>query len=249
MAKSTLYGIGVNAQDVENIAMALGCKSGSLPILYLGLTVGSKLKKLNDWKPVIDKFNTRLTGWKARSMSFGGRLILIKSVLSSLPLYFFSLYRAPTGIINLLESMRRKFFWGGAGDSSKMAWVKWDDILVPYESGGLNVGSLKAKNLALTSKWWWHFRVESGALTLFGRSEADRVHSLLASVSLNNGSPDTWKWALNDKGHSKTSIMASEMDEKLLQNGYQPSETVRNKLAPKKIEIFAWRAIRRRLPT
>ncbi|XP_071717965.1 uncharacterized protein [Rutidosis leptorrhynchoides] len=38
-----------------------------------------------------------------------------------------------------------------------MAWVKWKQILLPYEFGGLNVCSLKIKNLALLTKWWWRF--------------------------------------------------------------------------------------------
>ncbi|XP_071700130.1 uncharacterized protein [Rutidosis leptorrhynchoides] len=38
-----------------------------------------------------------------------------------------------------------------------MAWVKWDQILLPYEFGGLNVNSLKLKNLSLLTKWWWRF--------------------------------------------------------------------------------------------
>ncbi|XP_071728546.1 uncharacterized protein [Rutidosis leptorrhynchoides] len=92
--------------------------------------------------------------------------------------------------------------------------------------------------------WQWN-------RTLFGRSESDhaQLESLLANASLSNNTSDTWKWVLNDKGYYKTSIMSSKLDEKLLQNASQPSETVRNKLAPEKIEIFAWRALRRRLPT
>ncbi|XP_071691584.1 uncharacterized protein [Rutidosis leptorrhynchoides] len=43
-----------------------------------------------------------------------------------------------------------------------MAWVKWDSVLASFEHGGLNVGSLKAFNLALLLKWkwWYHFNVD-----------------------------------------------------------------------------------------
>ncbi|GKC64656.1 hypothetical protein Tco_1097254, partial [Tanacetum coccineum] len=44
---------------------------------------------------------------------------------------------------------------GGSGDQKKMAWIKWDNILASYEKGGLNIGSLKAFNLALFKKWRW----------------------------------------------------------------------------------------------
>ncbi|XP_071700369.1 uncharacterized mitochondrial protein AtMg00310-like [Rutidosis leptorrhynchoides] len=57
-----------------------------------------------------------------------------------------------------------------------MCWVKWEDILLPYGSGGLNLGSLKCKNLALIAKWWWRFHTEPTALwvkvikSIFGSS-------------------------------------------------------------------------------
>ena len=86
-------------------------------------------------------------------MSFGGRLTLVKSILSSLPLYYCSLFRVPSCVINQLERVRRDFFWGGIGERKKMAWVKWDDILSSYGLGGLDIGSLKAKNWALVGKW------------------------------------------------------------------------------------------------
>ena len=45
-----------------------------------------------------------------------------------------------------------------------MAWVKWDNVLSSYGLGGLNIGSLRAKNWALMGKWWWRFWVECDAL-------------------------------------------------------------------------------------
>ncbi|XP_071699746.1 uncharacterized protein [Rutidosis leptorrhynchoides] len=36
-----------------------------------------------------------------------------------------------------------------------MIWIKWDDTLLPYKEGGLNIGSLRAKNLAILGKWIW----------------------------------------------------------------------------------------------
>ncbi|XP_071739247.1 uncharacterized mitochondrial protein AtMg01250-like [Rutidosis leptorrhynchoides] len=70
MQKSCIYGIGVNQGDVVSLASYLGCQAGKLPFIYLGLPIGSKMNKLNDWFPVIDKFNKRLSNWKMRSLSF-----------------------------------------------------------------------------------------------------------------------------------------------------------------------------------
>ncbi|GJW84440.1 RNA-directed DNA polymerase, eukaryota, reverse transcriptase zinc-binding domain protein [Tanacetum coccineum] len=57
--------------------------------------------------------------------------------------------RAPESVLQDLERIRAKFFWGGNKDENKMAWVKWPIILNSFDKGGLNIGSLKAFNLAL----------------------------------------------------------------------------------------------------
>lgn len=67
------------------------------------------MNMVNSWKPIIDKFKRKLSGWKERTLSFGGRLTLIKSVLGSLPTYYLSCFKAPIKIINELERLRRRF--------------------------------------------------------------------------------------------------------------------------------------------
>ncbi|XP_071689538.1 uncharacterized protein [Rutidosis leptorrhynchoides] len=162
--KSVLYGVGVASIDIEGLASRVGCKVGDLPFIYLGLSVDKNMSKEQSWKPVIEKFYLKLSNWKARSISYGGRLTLIKSVLSSLPLYYFSLFRAPLSVLKSLEYIRRNFFWGGTGENSKLSWVKWDECLLPYDFGGLNIGSLRGKNLALLGKWFWRAKTEPNAL-------------------------------------------------------------------------------------
>lgn len=54
-------------------------------------------------KGVIDKMSARLSDWKSKSISIGGKITLIKAVLGSLPTYYLSLYRAPINAIDSLE--------------------------------------------------------------------------------------------------------------------------------------------------
>nr|GEU96836.1 RNA-directed DNA polymerase, eukaryota, reverse transcriptase zinc-binding domain protein [Tanacetum cinerariifolium] len=76
---------------------------------------------------------------------------------SSFPITYLGLPIAPETVINTLEKYRARFFWGGASEKRKMAWVRWDQALASHEKGGLNIGSLKAFNLALLQKWNWRF--------------------------------------------------------------------------------------------
>ncbi|GJU75839.1 hypothetical protein Tco_1272909 [Tanacetum coccineum] len=122
------------------------------------------MRRTSAWNMVIEKFKSRLSEWKAKTMSYGGRLTLVKSVLGSLPLYYFSMLRVPSCVISALERIQKKLFWGGIGDGKKLAWVKWENVIASYGFGGLNIGSLSVKNKALLSKWWWRFNVDKDAM-------------------------------------------------------------------------------------
>lgn len=110
IGKSKLYGVGVGSEEAQSWASSLGCSDGELPFTYLGLPVGREMNKIESWKEVIKKMENKLATWKAKMISIGGRLTLVRSVLGSLPLYFFSFFRVPRGVIRELESVRSRFF-------------------------------------------------------------------------------------------------------------------------------------------
>ncbi|KAJ0520505.1 putative RNA-directed DNA polymerase [Helianthus annuus] len=111
-SKSKVFGVGVGNEEILHMSSILGCERGSLPFIYLGLPVGSNMGLVKNWKPVIERFENKLSMWKARTLSFGGRTTLVKAVLGNLPTYYFSLFSAPSHIIKYLEKVRRKFLWG-----------------------------------------------------------------------------------------------------------------------------------------
>ncbi|GJU20270.1 RNA-directed DNA polymerase, eukaryota, reverse transcriptase zinc-binding domain protein [Tanacetum coccineum] len=45
------------------------------------------------------------------------------------------------------------FYKGGSNEARKFEWIKWNNVLSPFENGGLNLGSLMAFNLSLLQKW------------------------------------------------------------------------------------------------
>ncbi|GJX30962.1 RNA-directed DNA polymerase, eukaryota, reverse transcriptase zinc-binding domain protein [Tanacetum coccineum] len=83
LSKSKLYGVGVSIEEVKAVASSLCCINDSLPFIYLGLPVGKKMHLSDGWGEVINRLRNRLSAWKARSLSIGGRLILIKYVLGN----------------------------------------------------------------------------------------------------------------------------------------------------------------------
>ena len=106
---------------------------------------------------VVDRFRKRLSNWKVKLLSFGGRFTLTKSILGSLGIYFFSLFRLPATVCHALESCRAKFFWGMEEGQGRIHWVKWHVVFNTRDKSGLDIGSLDAFNHALLYKWKWQF--------------------------------------------------------------------------------------------
>jgi hypothetical protein len=81
-------------------------------------------------------------------LSKGGRITLIKSTLSNLPMYFMSFFPLPTGIAFCIEKLQRDFLWGGLGEEFKYHLVSWSKVCSPITEGGLEVRNLLWFNLA-----------------------------------------------------------------------------------------------------
>ncbi|GJW09594.1 putative RNA-directed DNA polymerase, eukaryota, reverse transcriptase zinc-binding domain protein [Tanacetum coccineum] len=135
--KSNVYGVGVSDNEVYSMATDIGCSLGSFPFTYLGLPVGANMNLTVSWKVLLDRFDARLSKWKANLLSNGGCLTLIKYVLKSLEIYYFSIFKVPDSVLKILEKKRASFFWGGSKDVRKLAWVKWPIILASHVKGGL----------------------------------------------------------------------------------------------------------------
>jgi hypothetical protein len=108
--KSGLYCFG-EAREVETQYTKLfGCKSRAFPMTYLGIPIHFRKPMNGDCKKVEERFEKRLSSWKGKHLSIGGRLTLINSVLSSLPLYMMSFFAIPKGVPKKLDYFRSRFF-------------------------------------------------------------------------------------------------------------------------------------------
>lgn len=68
-------------------------------------------RKLNnkDWKMIEERFEKKLSGWKEKLLSFGGSLVLIYFVVSSLPMFMLSFFEIPRGVLKKTEYFRSRF--------------------------------------------------------------------------------------------------------------------------------------------
>ncbi|GKA00831.1 hypothetical protein Tco_0673496 [Tanacetum coccineum] len=134
--KSKLMGIAIENDKIARAANKIGCLTLKSPFSYLGIKVGGLMSRVNSWDKVVDSLYARLSKWKMKTLSIGGRLTLLKSVLGSMPIYYMSLFKVPSQVLKKMEAIRSHFFNGAEAHENKMCWVKWNRVLASKEKGG-----------------------------------------------------------------------------------------------------------------
>jgi hypothetical protein len=107
---------------------------------------------------VFDKFKSKLSTYKADNLSHAARLELIKSVFSSIPVYYMSNILFTKKFIAKLTAIIRNFWWTGIREetnSKGLCLRAWKDICTPKNEGGLGIRNLQAMNqgLILMAAW------------------------------------------------------------------------------------------------
>lgn len=86
-------------------------------ILGLPLYVGHMRNNMFD--PFLARVQKKVVGWKSKLLSFGGKIVLIKHVLNSMPIHMLSVLNIPKGVISGLKKIFLNFLWGNSVDNKK----------------------------------------------------------------------------------------------------------------------------------
>lgn len=109
--KSCIYRWNATNQVIHNIANIFGapCNHEWTDFSYLGMPVSLGPLKAKTWDIIIDKVKRKVQQWGSVWLNPTGRLILLKSSISSLPLYRFSIYQAPASFNYKMEVILYQF--------------------------------------------------------------------------------------------------------------------------------------------
>lgn len=119
VAKFKIYILNTLQDLKKKIVKTLGFQEAELHCTYLGIPFFKESNKAHYWDKVINRFKERILLWKARWLSLLGRILLIKSILASIPNYFLFFLKAPMLVISEIAKIIRSFLQKGNIDEHK----------------------------------------------------------------------------------------------------------------------------------
>eukprot|EP00253_Pinus_taeda_P013290 PITA_13290 len=189
------------AQRISMI-MEIPAQSNWSHFTYLGLPLAKEAIKTEVWVKLIEKLRGKLQSWGVYWLNLAGRTILIKAILSALPIYQFATIIAPASIHKHTELIIRIFLWkGGKQDTKKFSLVKWEKVTLPLEKGGLGIRIPRLANMAMGFKITWRIFNEKGSwwTEVLKRKYLNRINNNILSETITDRQCTLWMAEANLK--------------------------------------------------
>lgn len=126
---------------------------------YLVLPLKPTYKK-SDFLFILDKLNSKLSGWKRNTLSMAGRIQLINANLSSISSHAMQSFHFPKSIHKKIDSLNINFLWGHNDDTKKLHHTNWNTITKPKNLGGLGIMKSIHTNVAFMDKIKWNINTK-----------------------------------------------------------------------------------------
>lgn len=144
--------INVSSEKMKILAGTLGCQVGSLPFTYLGLPLGASKPKIEEFAPLLDRVERKLSACST-FLSYSGMLEYINTVLTPTVNYAMSTLKLHKEVIEGVDRIRKQCLWRGNSDRKKGGnLVAWPLVQRPKQKGGLGIKNLYLENDALLMK-------------------------------------------------------------------------------------------------
>ena len=146
--------MNVHPDVAAQMSSVLGCPISAFPQPYLGLPLTTTKIRQSDLQPLLARFDKYFAGWRGSLLNQSGREVLVRSVLSSFPIYAMCSILLPKGVIETLDAKRRAFLWTGRTTCSGAdCKAPWELVCLPKSKGGLGITDMHTMNSCLLQKF------------------------------------------------------------------------------------------------
>ncbi|KAH0700756.1 hypothetical protein KY284_014971 [Solanum tuberosum] len=142
-------------------------------ISYLGCPLYIGGQRIIYYSELVAKVVKKINGWHSRTLSFGGKVTLVKHVLQSIPIHTMTTISPPKTTLNYIKRVTTDFFWGLEKDRKKYHWASWETLSFPYDEGGIGVRNLEDVCTSMQYKQWWNFKANNISIFVEWTMERD----------------------------------------------------------------------------
>ena len=189
--KTELFTAGLDQRESSSL-VDYGFPSGAFPIRYLGLPLMSRKLKISEYSPLVNKVTKCFRAWSVKTLSFAGRLQLLRTVIFGIINFWCSAFMLPKGCIKIIESLCSRFLWSGNIERRGIAKVAWSTVCLPKQEGGLGLRNLSVWNQVLCLKFIWILL--SNSSSLWADWHRDIHLSSQSFWSIEAVQTDSWAW-------------------------------------------------------
>jgi mannosylglycoprotein endo-beta-mannosidase len=151
--KSELVPLNLDPDTAHSLAHILCCPLGSFPLKYLGIPLHYDNLSREDIQPLVDKILKKIAGWRGKLLSLAARATMIKTCLSSIPVYLLSFIKFPKWPIKILNTQMANCLWNDSEDNHKIHLANWELVSMCKDYGGLGIPNLRDLNISLLASW------------------------------------------------------------------------------------------------
>lgn len=95
---------------------------------YLGMPENFGKEKKDLFTSIVGKIKHKTLNWSSKFPSSAGKLILLKSVLSSMSSYAMSCLKLPMSLCKRIQSDLTRFWWDANNGKKKIVWISRDKL-------------------------------------------------------------------------------------------------------------------------
>ncbi|KAG7576108.1 hypothetical protein ISN45_Aa03g005410 [Arabidopsis thaliana x Arabidopsis arenosa] len=159
---------------------------------YLGLPECLSGSKQALFGFIKEKLQSRLAGWYAKTLSQGGKEVLLKSIAMAFPVYTMSCFKLPKSLCTKLTSVMMDFWWNTMQNNRKIHWIDAQRLTLPKSLGGFGFKDLQCFNQALLAKQAW--RLLNDKESLFYKIFKSRYFLNTDFLNATNGTRPSYAW-------------------------------------------------------
>lgn len=133
--KSCLFATIPGTLPFARDALTLNYSANLLQVTYFGIPLFGRRPRKQDWLSLTQSTNIHLASWNTSYLSLGGLIVLVNSVLSTLPTYWMSVFELPKWVLWEIDRISCDFLWSEFDIFKPKCLVAWSLICKSKEQG------------------------------------------------------------------------------------------------------------------